>query len=183
VSEVARKRVLVIENDAAVRQALVQMVQAMGHQTTPLDRATGAARVLLDGPVDAILLDLHMPGPHGQDFLRYLKKKNIAVPPTIVVSGYLQHEAIGELIALGVAGIIAKPFDPKRLQDELGRVLEGREGRVFFCPQCGTPARQADRFCRQCGTGLESQRSCPRCANPYSPGDRFCGECGAKLAK
>lgn len=178
-----RKKVLVIDNDSTVRQALIQMVQALGHQPLALDRAMGAARVLKDGSVDAMLLDLNMPGPHGQDLLRYLRKKNISIPPTIVVSGYLQREAISELIKLGVAGIIAKPFDPRRLQDELGRVLEGREGRFFFCPSCGMAAQLADRFCRQCGAGLESQRACPQCQTLHSPVDRFCGECGTQLGK
>lgn len=181
-NKAARKTILVIDNDATVRQALVKMVEMVGHQTIALDRATGAASILLRRAVDAMLLDLHMPGPHGQDLLRYLKKKNISIPPTIVVSGYIQQEAIGELIKLGVVGIIAKPFDPKRLQDELGRVLEGREEHGFFCPHCGIPTRQADRFCRQCGANLESQSSCPQCQTPHRPGDRFCGECGAKLA-
>lgn len=177
-----KKTVLIIDNDSIVRQTLVEMVAAMGHQTLALDRASGAASILLGRSVNAILLDLHMPGPHGQDLLRFLKKKGISVPPTIVVSGYLQHEAINDLLKLGVAGIIAKPFDPKRLQDELGRVLDGRDGQVHFCPQCGATMRQADRFCRQCGTTLEA-RICPRCQTPYNPGDRFCGECGEQLAQ
>jgi DNA-binding response OmpR family regulator len=178
-----RKKILIIDNDGAVRQALVQMVQVLGHQPIALDRAMGAAKLLLEGSVDAMLLDLHMPGPHGEDLLRYLRKKNVSVPPTIVVSGYLHREAIGELIRLGVAGIIAKPFDPRRLQDELGRILEGREGRFFFCPHCGAAAQPADRFCRQCGTSLETPRACPQCQTMHGPADRFCGECGAKLGK
>jgi DNA-binding NtrC family response regulator len=182
VNEVDQKTVLIIENDFNVRSALAEMVRTMGHQTLEIDRATRATRILAEQSVDAMLLDLHMPGPHGQDLLRYLKKKSIAIPPTIVVSGYLKQEGIGELIRLGVCGIIAKPFEAKRLRDELGRVLEGREGRLFFCPQCGTSTREADRFCRQCGTSLERQKSCPRCQTLYGPGDRFCGECGAKLA-
>ena len=183
VNKSSRKKILIIDNDSTVRQALVQMVQALGHQPIALDRAMGAARVLLGGTVDAMLLDLNMPGPHGQDLLRYLRKRNISIPPTIIVSGYLQREAIGDLIRLGVAGIIAKPFDPRRLQDELGHVLEGREGRFFFCPHCGMAAQQVDRFCRQCGTSLESQRACPQCQAMHGPADRFCGECGAKLGK
>lgn len=183
-TEAAQKTVLIIENDANVRGTLVDMVRAMGHRTVEVERVTRATQVLTSEPIDAVLLDLHMPGPHGQDLLRYLRKKEIPVPPTIVVSGYLKHEGIGELLALGVCGVIAKPFDPKRLRDELGRVLTGEAaGRFLYCPECGTATRHGDRFCRQCGTSLERVLNCPKCATVFAPGDRFCGECGTKLAR
>lgn len=183
-SEEHQKTVLIIENDANVRGTLVAMVRSMGHRTVDVERITRATQVLADQSVDAVLLDLHMPGPHGQDLLRFLKKKQIAIPPTIVVSGYLKHGSIGELLKLGVCGVIAKPFDPQRLRDELGRVLVGQAaGRAQFCPHCGTATRDGDRFCRQCGESLERHLVCPGCQAPHSPGDRFCGECGAKLAQ
>lgn len=183
-SETSAKRVLIIDNDINVRDTLVDMVRDMGHQAVAIERATRATSLLADESIDAILLDLHMPGPHGQDLLRFWKKRHIRVPPTIIVSGYLQEEAIGELLQLGVCGIIAKPFDAKRLRDELGRVLEGRdEQRIHFCPDCGTGTKEADRFCRQCGSNLDRQRNCPACQQPFTPGDRFCGDCGKKLAQ
>lgn len=178
------KTVLIVDNDKLVRDTLVEMVHKMGHKTVAFERATRAAGVLANREVDAILLDLHMPGPHGQDLLRYWKKHNINIPPTIVVSGYLKEEAIGELLKLGVCGVIAKPFDAKRLRDELGRVLEGRDKQdVFFCSDCGKPARDMDRFCRYCGEKVVREKNCSACEAAYSPGDRFCGECGAKIAQ
>lgn len=177
------KRVLIVDNDRSVADTLSRMVEKAGHLTLQAERVRTALELLKVQAVDAMLLDLHMPGPHGQDLLSFMKNRKMAVPPTIVVSGYLNKEAIGPLIDLGVCGIIAKPFDQKRLLQELGRVLEDRNGDLYlFCPQCGTQAQADDRFCRQCGTTLEAERECQQCGTPFSPGDRFCGNCGDPVA-
>ncbi|MFA6108076.1 MAG: response regulator [Candidatus Latescibacterota bacterium] len=182
-AEGEQKTVLIVDNDRTVCDTLAQIVEQMGHHTVRSERATKAANILMTQPVDVMLLDLRMPGLRGQDLLSYLRKKNLPVPPTIVVSGYLHKDVIGPLIKLGICGIIAKPFDQQRLRDELGRVLEGRtEGGFFFCAQCGAPAKADDRFCRQCGSGLERRRVCAKCGTACAPGDRFCGNCGDSLA-
>lgn len=179
--EKSKKRVLIIENDATVRDTLVQMVLTMGHETMAVERVTRGVQVITKGGVDAVLLDLHMPGPHGQDLLRFLKKKGVTVPPTIVVSGYLRHEAIQELLGLGVCGVVAKPFDPSRLRQELDRALQDNTDAGRFCSQCGAASNSNDQFCRQCGTSLQKTMTCEGCNSAYTEGDRFCGECGAGL--
>lgn len=182
--EVARKTILIVDNDRSVRDLLVHMVEQMGHQTVAVERATRAINILKDQVVDAMLLDLHMPGPHGQDLLHYLKKRNIIIPPTLVVSGYLKQESIDPLIQLGVCGILAKPFDGKRLRDELGRLLEGQiNGQIAFCSQCGAPAKEDVRFCSQCGHDLKQQHCCPHCDASFDSGDQFCSHCGEGLSQ
>jgi CheY-like chemotaxis protein len=86
------KTVLIVDNDKAVREVLARTVKRMGHQMVEVERATRAIEILTDRTVDAMLLDLHMPGPQGQDLLQFLRKRNMTVPPTIVVSGYLNKE-------------------------------------------------------------------------------------------
>ena len=177
-----QKSVLIVENDKAVRDVLARLVSRMGHEMIVVERATRAVSVLSERSVDAMLLDLHMPGPHGQDLLRFLQKRDISAPPTIVVSGFLNNDAIASLIDLGVCGIIAKPFQPDRLMSELERVLEGGEqGGLLFCPQCGTFARSGDRFCRECGDTLKRERTCPACQTVCNTDDKFCGNCGDEL--
>ena len=180
--EEQQKTVLIVDNDEEMRNVMGTVVLKMGHRALAVGRATRAVPIIEKG-VDAVLLDLHMPGPHGDHLLSYLKSNKIPIPPTIVVSGYLDREVVGPLAKLGVSGIIAKPFEVRRLMDELGRVLEGREeDRMAFCPACGCTPRVDDRFCRKCGVSLERMYHCPQCETPYAPGNRFCGNCGAQLA-
>ncbi len=177
------KTVLIVDNDKTVRDTIQRIVERMGYRSLSVERATRAASAIVEEQIDAMLLDLHMPGPHGDHLLAHLKRRNLPIPPTIIVSGYLHEDRIGPLIELGICGIIAKPFEVKRLMDELRRVLEGEEvSRFRYCPQCGTPSQSDDHFCRQCGGALQRELTCSECAEPYDPGDRFCGSCGFDLA-
>lgn len=178
-----QKTVLIVDNDKNIRDIMSKVVEQMGYRSLEAERATRAASIIAAEKVDAILLDLNMPGPQGEHLLGYLRHNKLPIPPTIVVSGHLHKERIGPLIELGVCGIIAKPFEVKRLMDELRRVLEGEEkGRLLFCSQCGAPAQVEDRFCRRCGGNLERHLTCPQCKSAYDPGDRFCASCGTRIA-
>ena len=176
------KTVLIVDNDQAMRDLMGKVVAQMGYQSVEAEKATRARAVIAAQKVDAMLLDLNMPGPQGEHLLHALRRHH-AMPPTIVVSGYISRERIGTLANLGICGIIAKPFEVKRLMDELRRILEGQDkGRRVFCSQCGTPTQVGDQFCRQCGYALERKQSCPRCETSCDPGDRFCSGCGFHLA-
>lgn len=178
------KTVLIVDNDKSVRETMCRIVERMGYRATAVERATRAASIIMSSTVDAILLDLHMPGPHGEDLLAHLKRKNVPIPPTIIVSGYLHQERVRPLLKFGVSGILAKPFEAKRLMDELRRVLEGdSRSRCVFCPQCGTRSAVDDKFCRGCGFCLERELVCRHCGTKHDLGDRFCGTCGARVSE
>lgn len=53
------------------------------------------------------------------------------------------------------------------------------------CKQCGSPVRDEDMFCGECGCRLEPRKDahmrCPSCGSPVKDEDMFCGECGYKL--
>ena len=182
-SEPAAKTVLIVDNDKTVRDTMSQIVQRMGYECLSVERATRAAAIITEEKVDAMLLDLHMPGPHGDHLLAHLKRRSVPIPPTIVVSGYLHEDRIGPLLEFGISGIIAKPFEVKRLMDELTRILEGEEVRSYrYCPQCGTPSQLEDQFCRRCACSLQRELACAKCGKACEPGDRFCGGCGSPLA-
>ena len=125
IREDRQKNVLIVDDDSGMREILSQVVEKVGYESMAVEGATRACQVIAQVQVDAILLDLHMPGPHGDQFLSFLKSQNVAIPPTIVVSGHLDLDSIEPLIELGVSGFIAKPFEVERLAEELGRVLEG----------------------------------------------------------
>ncbi len=175
------KSVLIVDNDRDVRDILQGLITHQGHDVLTAQRASDAAKIIGSKPVDLLLLDIRMPGPHGHHLLTYLKKRNKNVPPTIVVSGFLEEELIPELIRLGVNGIVAKPFDPKRLCEEIGLALEGVSEEIQICAQCGQSTKAGDRFCRRCGKEIVFNRKCKSCDKEYQEGDLFCGGCGLKL--
>ena len=90
-----------------------------GYEMIVVERATRAVSVLSEPQVETMLPDLHMPGPHGYNLLRFLQKGNLSGPSTFLVSGFFNNDSISSLIDLRVCGIIAKQFEPDRLTGEL----------------------------------------------------------------
>ena len=73
-------------------------------------------------------------------------------------------------------------FEPDRLVGELEWVLEdGDEGGLLFCPQCGTFARNGNRFCREYGDTLKRERTGPACRRVCNADNKSCGHCGGEL--
>lgn len=175
------KMILIVENDQDIQDMLRALIEHMGHVALVADRASRGIKVIESTPVDLLLLDIHMPGPHGHHMLSYLKNRNKRVPPTIVVSGYLDKELVPVLIRLGVNGILAKPFNSQRLREEidrvLGRVSKGRR----LCPRCNQPLQPEDQSCGSCGNEVALRQKCHRCDAEYGPEDRYCGGCGLKI--
>jgi predicted nucleic acid-binding Zn ribbon protein len=51
-----------------------------------------------------------------------------------------------------------------------------------FCPSCGQPINQQDKFCLNCGANLQAQPAvCPKCGNAVNPGQKFCNMCGTQM--
>ena len=72
--------------------------------------------------MDLILLDMHMPGARGNQFLKFIRARGTQVP-VIVVSGYLQTEVVKEVTDLDVAAVLSKSIRVKRLAEELQKIF------------------------------------------------------------
>ena len=67
-----------------------------------------------------ILLDVMMPGLDGREVLQALRQMPAyADIPVVFFTAKAQHEELRALSALGVAGILCKPFDPMTLSDQV----------------------------------------------------------------
>jgi len=85
--------------------------------------ATEALRVLRDADVDAVFLDIRMPGLDGMELARVLRR--FARPPVIVfVTAYDDRAA--DAFDLGVADYVRKPVQADRLGESLRRVASSR---------------------------------------------------------
>jgi CheY-like chemotaxis protein len=108
-------KVLVVEDDEAVSEALVELLRDAGHEALGVPDGRRALDVLrTDGDTCLILLDLAMPGMDGFRF-REEQLKNAAlarVPVIVCTADPLAEQRAG---ALGAAGWLRKPLDPERL--------------------------------------------------------------------
>lgn len=80
-----KKTVLIVEDEADIREAMADYLEQSEYQvTTASDGITGLQTALNDHP-DVILLDLMLPGMHGQEVLRKLREDAWGRNATVIV--------------------------------------------------------------------------------------------------
>ncbi|WP_028573247.1 response regulator [Desulfonatronum lacustre] len=74
---------------------------------------------------DLILLDVMMPGMDGPTTMGELRKlPDLEHTPVVFMTAKVQPGEVSEYLALGARGVIAKPFDPMKLADEVRAIWE-----------------------------------------------------------
>lgn len=117
-------RVLLVDDDADIRAiARLSLERIGGWEVVEADGGEAAlAAVRRGGPVDAVLLDVMMPGLDGPATLARLREEGLpAAVPVVFLTAKSQRVERERLLSLGAAGAIAKPFDPATLPRELAR--------------------------------------------------------------
>lgn len=120
------RTVLVIDDEDDIREVAQVSLEALGgwNVLTASSGDQGIQRAAADHP-DAILLDVMMPGMDGPTTFKKLqgeeKTRNI---PVIFLTAKVQAADRQRFSDLGVAGVIAKPFDPMTLAGEVSALLK-----------------------------------------------------------
>lgn len=117
-------RVLLVDDETDTRQA-VEVALALDPLFTVRDCASGAEALTaaVAWRPDLILLDVLMPDMDGPTLLTRLRADKRTSPvPVIFLTAYPDLGERQQLKALGAAGVIVKPFDPKLLAAEVRRL-------------------------------------------------------------
>jgi two-component system chemotaxis response regulator CheY len=119
--------ILVIDDSDTMRAVIKKTVLMSGVQIGEFCEASNgklALQVLEDTWIDVVLSDINMPIMGGVDFLREVKKddvlKNI---PVIFISTESSQARMDEVVSLGAAGYVKKPFLPEKIREVLIDVL------------------------------------------------------------
>jgi CheY-like chemotaxis protein len=118
-------RILVVEDEALIMMATIDMLRELGHQPIPA-RCAEAAIALYDrdGPVDVLLTDINLPDMDGQELAAELRRRNPALP-VIFATGYRLALA-DDTAASGPIAVLGKPFGTRDLAEALRQVLTER---------------------------------------------------------
>jgi two-component system KDP operon response regulator KdpE len=116
--------ILVVDDEPALRTVLRRLLSRAGYRV--LEAADGEEGLALAARerVDAVLLDLCMPGIQGNQVLRELR---VSAPtlPVIIVSATLDDAVKAMLLEAGAAACLDKPAEPEALLAALREVLDG----------------------------------------------------------
>jgi signal transduction histidine kinase/CheY-like chemotaxis protein len=122
--------ILVVDDDAAARSVVTDLLHRHGY--TVLETASGeqALHMAAANHIEAILLDLYMPGMSGWQTIEKLKQNAATASIPIVVLSVLSPVAGSDERSLvsNTQGWIQKPFNESLLLAELGRVLHAGSG-------------------------------------------------------
>lgn len=124
------RRLLLVDDEDTIREIAQLSLERVGDweviATASGQEAIEAAQ--REGPVDVVLLDVMMPGLDGPSTMRALRADSLGYEvPFVFLTAKLQAADRERLTEIGAAGVIAKPFDPMSLADELDRIIVGAD--------------------------------------------------------
>jgi CheY-like chemotaxis protein len=124
------KTVLVVDDDPDIVRLIMLSLEQEGYQTLGATSGEQCLAIASTRHVDAVTLDLLMPGLHGLEVVRRLRENPATAQiPVVVVSAYTRQRE-PEFVALGVAGVVAKPIDEGELLQAIRTLLrEKRDSR------------------------------------------------------
>ena len=111
---------LILDEDSALREASRDVAHSLGFSAHVAESAEQAYRTIESSGIDAVLLDLRLPGTSGLEALRAIKRQR---PETvvIVVTGYGTVQSAVQAMKDGAYDFVTKPYS----MEELRQLLEG----------------------------------------------------------
>lgn len=123
-------KVLMIDDEPDIRKVGLLSLRAVGKwEVTAASSGPEGLELALKERPDVILLDIMMPGMDGPTTLGMLRERpeTRSIPVIFLTAKALKHE-VERFLAMGVAGIITKPFDPLTLPRAIQSILEKPQG-------------------------------------------------------
>jgi DNA-binding response OmpR family regulator len=119
---------LLVDNDERLTELIGALLARRGHAVRRAGSFGAARGALLERRPELMLADLELGAESGGEELPRLAREGL-LPPTLVVSGYLDRELDARLRAIpGVLGTLAKPFDLERLCARIDQCLARAPG-------------------------------------------------------
>ncbi len=107
-------RVLVVDDDAAIREAVAVALVAAGHHVARAGSAGEARQRVSEGRFDVVVADIYMPGESGVELLAELRQ-HPSPPHVILMTARGTVETAAAAARIGAFDYVAKPFDLKDL--------------------------------------------------------------------
>lgn len=116
-------KVLVVDDDAAVRDSLGKWFESEGYYAQAAKDAEEALEAVEKERWDIALLDLKMPDVDGIQLQLRLRDVDAELP-VVIMTGYASVESAVRTLKNGAHDYIVKPFDPDELVHLVGKTLE-----------------------------------------------------------
>ncbi|HKL25114.1 MAG TPA: response regulator [Desulfuromonadales bacterium] len=121
----ATKRILIAEDNLTLAKGLADLLRKRSFAVTTRSDGAAALQEIAASPPDLLLLDLRLPGLHGIELLKKLRRSPQAPDlPVIIMSGVYKGEKYRQAAhSLGVEHYLEKPFRAKNMINAVEKVL------------------------------------------------------------
>jgi DNA-binding response OmpR family regulator len=137
------KRILVIEDDPAIRQGILDAVEFEGYATLWSGRGDEGLEKAIQADSDLVLLDLVLPGKGGMEVLKALREVRPKLPVIILTARGEESDRVKGL-KLGADDYVVKPFGVKELLARVEAVLRRSAERPSDVREVRFPGGVAD---------------------------------------
>ena len=120
-------KILVIDDDAVVREVIGGMLLAAGYEVVDAATAAEALELFMDDEIRLVVSDIVMPEQSGLELLDAMRLHRPSLP-IVLVTGENTRDNLSEALTRGADGLVAKPFSSAELQEAVEKALD-RAGR------------------------------------------------------
>ncbi len=157
-------KVLLVEDDRALREALADTLLLAGHDYRAVGSAEDALEAVEQETFSLVVSDVNMPGMDGHQLLGLLRARQPQLPVLLMTAHGAVERAV-DAMRQGAADYLVKPFEPKALIELVARHALGAipasegEGPIAFEPASAQLLELAARVARSDSTVLISGES------------------------
>ncbi|AUI85372.1 phosphate regulon transcriptional regulatory protein PhoB [Vibrio azureus] len=118
------RRILVVEDEAPIREMLCFVLEQKGYQAIEAEDYDAAVTKLAEPFPDLVLLDWMLPGGSGINFIKHMKREDLTKNiPVVMLTARGEEEDKVRGLEVGADDYITKPFSPKELVARLKAVI------------------------------------------------------------
>jgi DNA-binding NtrC family response regulator len=121
-SPVTKRRILVIDDEADIRESLELLLTAENYLVELAENATSGMQKFESGSFDLVLLDLMMPDRSGMEVLTDIRQRDHETP-VFMLTAYGSVEVAVRALKLGANDYFPKPWDNEKLLIEIDRMI------------------------------------------------------------
>jgi two-component system phosphate regulon response regulator PhoB len=150
-------RVLIVEDEASLRELLAYNLESEGYQVERADRGDEAEAILIENPPDLVILDWMLPSVSGVELCRRLRAREVTrTLPVIMLTARGEESERVRGLSVGADDYVVKPFSVPELMARVKALLRrARPERVASALVCGEITLDRDtRRVRRAGREL-----------------------------
>jgi DNA-binding response OmpR family regulator len=116
-------RVLIVDDDADIREGVHDVLAACGHSVLEASNGTVGLQQLTRNNVDLVLMDILMPDKEGIETIQEIRRMQPDKKILAMSGCEARHDYLDFAKYLGADAVLTKPFQPAELLEAIGSVL------------------------------------------------------------